>query len=53
MSTYGKPYEHALVLAHTMKPAWTCVTHNDVSVQWIKSYSLYSLPEKIIPDQEV
>ena len=50
---YGMHCVHALVVANTMKPHWTYVTHNDVSVRWLKSYYLYSLPEKIIPDQSL
>ena len=50
-SVYGLPCVHTLVVATTMKPHWKYVNHNDVSVRWLKSYYLYSLPEKIIPDQ--
>ena len=50
---YGMPCVHALVVANTMKPHWTYVTHNDVSVRWLKSYYLYYLPEKVIPDHSL
>ena len=36
-----------------MKPKWLYVTHDDVSVRWLKLYYLYSLPEKIIPQEDV
>ena len=52
-TVYGMPCVHALVVASTMKPHWTYVTHNDVSVRWLKSFYLYCLPEKIIPDQNL
>ena len=47
---YGLPCVHSWVVAKTFEPNWTYIDHNDVSVQWLKSYYLYSLPEKIIPD---
>ena len=47
------PCVHSLVVANTMKPHWKYITHNDVSARWLKSYYLYSLPERIIPDQSL
>ena len=49
---YGLPCVHTLVVATTMKPQWKYVHHNDVSVRWLKLYYFYSLPEKIIPDED-
>ena len=53
IEVYGMRCVHKLVVANTMKPKWTYVSHNDVSVRWLKSYYLYSLPEKIIPQQDI
>ena len=47
---YGLPCVHSLVAAKTFDPNLTYINHNDVSVRWLKSYYLYSLPDKIIPD---
>ena len=49
-SVYGLPCVHSWVVAKTFEPNWTYIHHNDVSVRWLKSYYLYSLPEKNIPD---
>ena len=52
-SVYGLPCIHSLVVGNTMKPKWPYVTHDDVSVRWLKSYYLYSLPVKIIPQEDI
>ena len=49
-TVYGLPCVHSLVVAKTFDPNLTYINHNDVSVRWLKSYYLYSLPDKIIPD---
>ena len=35
------------MVAKTFSPKWKGMTHHDVSVQWWKSYFLYSLPEMV------
>ena len=49
-TVYGLPCVHSWTVAKTFEPNWTYINHNDVSVRWLKSYYLYSLPETIIPD---
>ena len=49
-AVYGLPCVHSWPVAKTLEPNWTYINHNDVSVRWLKSYYLYSLPEKIIHD---
>ena len=50
ISVYGIPCVHSLAVAKTFEPNWAYIDHNDVSVRWLKSHYLYSLPEKNIPD---
>ena len=50
---YGRPCIHSLVVAKSFSPNWSYITHDDVGVRWLKSYYLYSLPEKVIPDQSL
>ena len=48
---YGLPCNHTLVVAKIFSPTWPYITLYDISVRWLKSYYLYSLPDKIIPDE--
>ena len=47
---YGLPCVHTLVVAKIFSPKWCYITHHDVSVRWLKSFYLYFLPDKVIPD---
>ena len=49
-AVYGLTCIHSWAVAKLFEPNWSYINHNDVSVRWLKSYYLYSLPEKIIPD---
>ena len=51
-TVYGLPCVHSFAVAKTLEQNWTYISHNDVSVRWLKSYYLYSLPEKIIPESK-
>ena len=42
-AVYGLSCVHALTVATTFEPCWAYITHNDVSVRWLKIYYLYSL----------
>ena len=50
---YGLPCVHSLVVANSFSPKWSYINHNDVSVRWLKTYYLYSLPDKVIPNEDM
>ena len=49
---WGLPCAHSICVATSLKPHWLGITHHDVSVCWLKSYYLYSLPTSVIYDSE-
>ena len=49
---WGLPCEHTICVATSLKPHWIGLSHHDVSVCWLESYYLYSLPTPIIYESE-
>ena len=46
------PCVHSLCVSNSFPFSWSGLSHNDVSVVWLKSYYLYSIQKDIIPDAE-